>query len=405
MRMLLVTMPTLSHFHHLVPVATAARALGHEVTFASSDRFVPTIARYGFDAVGYRPHPDPEAPPRGVANLRSSESLSFPEPSVCYMLGQRPLSAVHRLTALITHTRVHLVVRDSTELIAALAADRVGVPHAAVTTSPLSVLPAQRALLAEMMAAVRQRMRGPYTRTDDLAIGDDLPPVVYAAWGPRPRTIVPFAHSTVVRPAEVVPAWLGALPPRPTIYIAFGTTVEAGTARLLRILRAIASQPVRTNVIVAGGRSATDVLRGLARRYLPDVVIEPFLPQRAILRTASLMVTHGGITSVKEALAAGVPMVFVPTVNDTSVIAERCAQLGLGVRVAGTSSSAELARAIAHVLDSDSIRRMVRAFRDEMASMPPVDHFVERLAQLVPTGDRRRRRNLRHVGTGAGCLG
>jgi UDP:flavonoid glycosyltransferase YjiC (YdhE family) len=239
------------------------------------------------------------------------------------------------------------------------------------------------------MAEVRHRLHIAADRADDVVIADSLPPVFYAGWRPRPPGVVPFLHRDAVGPADAAPDWLAALPPRPTIYVSFGSFLEAGAARLLRILRAIAHLPVQANVIVAAGNSTSDALVGMARRYIPDVVIEPFLPQCAILRAASLLVTHAGITSIKEAVTAGVPMVLVPMGNDTDAVADRCAQLELGVRVRHTSPPAELARALSHALGSGRIHTAVNALRDEMLALPPIDRLVERLARSATAGARR----------------
>jgi N-glycosyltransferase len=387
--MLFVTMPTLSHFRNLVQVADTARAMGHEVRFASSAKLLPTISDYGFDGVSYRPDPDPARVPVGVPDVHSGRSLGFPLGSVRYILGKRPVEAVHRLSAIIERWQADLVVRDSTEVIAALAAARVRVPRAAVVAVPLSVLPPQRAFLGEVIDTLNRSLDTggtDLTGAGDLAVADPLPPLFYQGWGQRPPTVVAFAHQNVVGPSDLTPPWLSALPRRPTIFVCFGAIVEAGLARLLRILRAVAAQPFEANVIVAAGNSYSDDLCRLARRYVPDVIIERFLPQCAILPAVSLMITHGGITSVKEAASVGVPMVLVPRANDCFATAKRCADLGLGILMKDTASSTELAAAISSAMRGPQTRAAVAAFRQEMASLPPVHRVVERFERAVRKG-------------------
>lgn len=62
----------------------------------------------------------------------------------------------------------------------------------------------------------------------------------------------------------------------------------------------------------------------------PNVELHRFVPQVAVLERASAFVTHAGMGSTKEGLAAGVPLVAVPQAADQFPNAERIAELGVG---------------------------------------------------------------------------
>lgn len=62
-----------------------------------------------------------------------------------------------------------------------------------------------------------------------------------------------------------------------------------------------------------------------------NVVLTKSAPQLSMLRKASLIVTHGGLNSIKEAILFGVPMIVFPMIGDQPVNAARVDYHGLGI--------------------------------------------------------------------------
>ena len=85
------------------------------------------------------------------------------------------------------------------------------------------------------------------------------------------------------------------------------------------ILAALRDEPI--NLLIAIGFDQDPSRLGAVR---PHIRVEPTLPQAALLPRCALLVTHGGFNSVKEALAAGVPMVICPIAGDQPYRAKRC---------------------------------------------------------------------------------
>jgi UDP:flavonoid glycosyltransferase YjiC (YdhE family) len=93
---------------------------------------------------------------------------------------------------------------------------------------------------------------------------------------------------------------------------------------------------------------------------LPDNFVQVSrAPQLALLRRASLMVTHGGLNSIKEALCFGVPLLVLPCDLDQPGNAARLEFHGYGRRSSWETTAAELAASIRAALNDDAMKKRV----------------------------------------------
>jgi len=135
MRILFTTVQLSGHFHPLVPIARAAVAAGHEVTFACAPSFVPTVERVGFRAF-----------PAGFDNRGRAIHDLFPGyfkmmapgrywalPNV--FVGVYAVTMVPDLLTIAREWHPDLIVRDTIEYGGCVAAEVLGIPHASVRTS------------------------------------------------------------------------------------------------------------------------------------------------------------------------------------------------------------------------------------------------------------------------------
>jgi MGT family glycosyltransferase len=132
-------------------------------------------------------------------------------------------------------------------------------------------------------------------------------------------------------------------PSRPLVYASMGTLQN----RVLRTFRMIAEACVGLDlqlVISLGGGQDPALLADLPG----DPVVVGYAPQLDLIRQAALTISHGGLNTVLESLAWGVPMVVLPVTYD---------QPGVGARVewAGVGRSIPVAR-----LTLDRLRVAVR---------------------------------------------
>jgi MGT family glycosyltransferase len=107
-----------------------------------------------------------------------------------------------------------------------------------------------------------------------------------------------------------------------------------------------ATAPLGVQCVFAAGEVAE-------KRSFPDHVIAvPFMPQLALLRRASAMVTVGGANTMNESLCAAVPMLILPSVSDQPLQAHVIERAGAGLSIDMGSLTADNARtALSRLLD------------------------------------------------------
>ena len=176
---------------------------------------------------------------------------------------------------------------------------------------------------------------------------------------------------------------------RPLVYCSFGSQAHRyPLPELLGLLvRAARERPELRFVIATGG---VDVPAEL----VPDnALCVRHAPQIALLRRAALMLSHGGLNGIKEALTCGVPVVVLPFAWDQPGNAARIAFHGLGAAARWADMTAtRLAGIVRAVLDDATIARRARALgerlRDEHVRPTTAAALAELLALPPLPGER-----------------
>lgn len=133
---------------------------------------------------------------------------------------------------------------------------------------------------------------------------------------------------------------------RPLIYASMGT-LQNGVDRIFRqIAEACAGSPWQLVIALGGGDPASlGPLPG-------NPIVRAYAPQMELLQKASLTITHAGLNTVMESLAAGVPMVAIPITNDQPGAAARLEWVGAGIRIVPRQLTVERLRAAIHAVMS-----------------------------------------------------
>ena len=146
---------------------------------------------------------------------------------------------------------------------------------------------------------------------------------------------------------------------RPLVFASLGT-LQGHRVQIFRAV-ALACRALGVRCVVAhcGRLNPHD-----ASRIGADLVTD-FVPQEKILQSASVCVTHAGMNTVMDSLAAGVPMLAIPIAFDQPGIAARIVHHGVGERLSRVLVSpgrvkASLARLLAEASFRDRAQMIGR---------------------------------------------
>ncbi|GAA2801089.1 macrolide family glycosyltransferase [Saccharopolyspora taberi] len=149
---------------------------------------------------------------------------------------------------------------------------------------------------------------------------------------------------------------------RPLVFVSLGTAYNARPDFFRMCLEAFADG--RWDVALSAGHR---VDRAELGPIPSNVDVRPHFPQLAVLERADAFVSHCGMGSTMESLAAGVPLVAAPQVPEQRANARRVEELGLG-RVLTDPAPEEIRAAVDHVATDPGIRRNLDAMRRAVTS-------------------------------------
>ncbi len=163
-------------------------------------------------------------------------------------------------------------------------------------------------------------------------------------------------RSPIARSAPIGwPAW----PPRErVVFVSYSThPLLNRPERIQTALDALAELPVG---VIATTSGAFDP--NLLRRPQNAVVFD-YLPHAEAIARATVVVAHAGHGTTMEALCRGVPLVCVPGIGrDQPAIAQRVAELGLGIALTNDSTTADIREAVDTILHDTSYQERAREF-------------------------------------------
>jgi UDP:flavonoid glycosyltransferase YjiC (YdhE family) len=128
----------------------------------------------------------------------------------------------------------------------------------------------------------------------------------------------------------------------------------------------------------------------VAPENLPgNPLVVDYAPQLALLRHATLAVTHGGLNTTLESLSEGLPLVLIPIANDQPGIAARAAYLGVGEFIPLQRLAVPILRdVIQRVLAAPNYRKAATKCAAQMKNL----NGPALAADLIETAFRTRRR-------------
>jgi UDP:flavonoid glycosyltransferase YjiC (YdhE family) len=174
---------------------------------------------------------------------------------------------------------------------------------------------------------------------------------------------------------------------RRLIYAAFGSAFSADPAFLLRLAQAVEQRPHWDLVLSLGGRTAP------AGVVLPPCVHAfEWLPQLEVLAHADAAISHGGINSIDECVAAGVPVLIAPGgETDMNGTTSRAIYHGIALTVDRRDDAVAIAGKLDRLLVEPAFRDRLRRLQESYAAYREhriAEHAVDALLSAEP-GPRR----------------
>lgn len=364
MRILFTCRPAYGHLFPLLPLANAARDAGHDVVFGTGEAFVGKVRDLGFAAhrAGIA-----ISEAEAEAKKRHGEDAGFLDVGITMFAELLPRSLLDDLTPLLPELRPDLVVYEMSDVGAAIAARRAGIPAVSVVIG--------RSMPPEILAVATERLRPLWgTLPADALLGDACVDVWPDSVRDPGTAAVPKTFR--MRPTPFDPDV--PLPPLPEdgfVYLTLGTVVFGATPVLRGAIRALGRLDVDVLVALGPGDPA-------ALGPLPDRVrAAGFVPQAEVLEHAGLVVHHGGTGTVLASLAAGLPQLVLPQGADQFANAETLGALGAAKALVGDEIRIDaIETAVRELLADSKARDIARGVATEIAEMPPPEQV---LAEIV----------------------
>ncbi|GAA0869964.1 glycosyltransferase [Brevundimonas basaltis] len=163
---------------------------------------------------------------------------------------------------------------------------------------------------------------------------------------------------------------------RPLVVVGMSSTFQNHAGVLQAVIDAAANLPVRAVVTLAD--------------IHPDEVIAArnvwlvrSAPHDALMREATLVVTHGGHGTVMRALKHRLPMLVIPHGRDQDENAVRVASRGAGLTLPPDAGVMQITRALERLLADDSFRRSADQLGQAIADETAATTAVQTLERLV----------------------
>jgi len=373
------------HFLPTVPFAQVLRERGHQVMYACQEGMVPTVAAAGWPAAasGGNTLLDAQARRPLAAVDRVAEELAIRR----FFAGKIASERTARLLEIAGEWRPDLIVRDEVDFAGAVAAEVLGLPHAAVVVIAAGGF-LRADVVEEPLAALRSE-HGLDPPGDAMAMLHryltivPVPPGFRDPADPLPRTAHCVRPAVLDRVEDRGPASGGGTQPSPgraRVYVTLGTIFNQESGDLFqRVLTGLAALPVEV-VVTVGHQIDPSELGPLPVNFR----VERFVPLAGLLADTDVVISHGGSGTVIAALAFGLPQIVLPLGADQPLNADRCVALGVGIALdAVHDSPAAIGETTGTLLRVGTYRERASQIRAEIASLPDARHagtLLERLA-------------------------
>jgi len=382
MRILFTSTRGAGHLQPLLPYLHTLKQRGHDVCVAAPDSLNEKLRKEQLSLAPFDHPGDELLKPIWVRYRELSGDAASTLAIQEIFAGLVAQTALPKLQSTIHRWHPDLIVRESAEFAALVAAEHAGIPHARVAVS--------NGFMEERLMSMA------YEPIDTLRQEVGLSPENGASLRAEPVfTSFPSSLDGAAKIAGQAPFRVGSTQFKKTkgrttaawvpkdgeklLYITFGTIAASSSDRHIVYRNALSSVkelPVRALLTTGPDMEAS------ALDPIPEnAIVESWVPQEEVWLHASALVCHGGSGTVLGGLAAGMPMVVIPMFADQPDNARRIEDVGAGVAVFEPDTIA-IKAAIERVLTDIQMRDTAGQIAKEIASTASVSDAVDTLLSL-----------------------
>ena len=384
----IIAPPLYSHVRALEALAQQLIARGHRITFIqqAEARALLSDARSGFCAVGERSHPAGSlartlqltAHPAGLGIFRLIDDLAHTTDMLC-----------RELPAALEKNGVDGLIVDQMEAAGGLVAEALGLPFVSVACAlpvnrdeniPLPVMPFNYAIserskkryaasagvydwLMRRQGAVIARHARAFGLGERRALHDCLSPLAQISQTlpafDFPRRLPACFHA--VGPLRNAPSAVPniEIPGQPLVFASLGTLQGHRYGLFRAVARACRCLDARLLIAHCGGLHTGQV----AKLAAYGAQVTDFTDQPAVLRQAQVVITHGGLNTVMDAIESSTPILAIPLAFDQPGVAARVVYSGIGRRASRFACGAALAGHLEKLLGDQGYRQRLAAMQ------------------------------------------
>jgi len=381
MKILFFHIPNLGMYHAIEPILLELRERGHQVIHYNEPGFRRYVENAPFSFVAYNNY-------EGYFPNKFHSSMNLYELGL--LLVETAEHTVDFVEAEVLRESPDLILHSKFTAAPKIVAAKHGIPAACLTNGflldPRTILDAERKKRSPVdMTSVssflrfQKRAKKFYGRhlngnsgADDIFVNDEALHLVLGLEMLQPARSSVSSHCQFVGPTVRMEKYSKSYE---LIYVSLGSVFVDNKAFFQTCIEALGTLGRRAVISLSGQFSPGDF--GEA----PDnVELCHFVNQTDVLQKASVFVTHGGDSSVSEAIYCETPMVVVPQIPEQLLRAQQIQRLMLGKHIDPTDLTADLLRsAVAEVLENPLFRHNVQAFK---ASLPKIPSAITACNQI-----------------------
>ena len=335
-RIVFFNIPAWGHTNPTVEVVRELSRRGHQVCYYSFEPFREKLEEAGAEVICC----DSALPPQ-PKNLEKKVGKDFA--SLIEMVVDTTLALDQQVCDELIRFQPDVIVSDSVCFWGKLFAQKLEIPYVCSTTTfafnqdtARLMKPKAGEMLCSLLGFPRigrkikeLKQRGYQVNqvTDLLQNDNDTRTIVYTS-----RDFQPMADTFSENYAFVGPslpensAFVKQTNARPLVYVSLGTVMHDRKKFCRNCVDALKKLDVDA-IVSVGTQENLAAMGGLPSNIRAEIRVD----QLAVLQQADVFLTHCGMNSVSEAIWYGVPMVLNPQQSEEATVANRAAELGLGV--------------------------------------------------------------------------